>query len=128
MLAPDEYFYSQFRYDQWKAIRDSDSYSLDHTNHHLEELLKDKKFGTVGAVACDSIGNIAGATSTGGMTNKNMDVLGIVPLLEVEPMPTIKPVQLVVRVMAKCLSDPLPLTMLVASWNIKALVYKLLWK
>ena len=71
VLAPDEYFYSQFRYDQWKAIRDSDSYSLDHTNHHLEELLKDKKFGTVGAVACDSFGNIAGATSTGSGTYAN---------------------------------------------------------
>ncbi len=35
-LEPDEYFFSQFRYDQWKAIRDSDNYSLDHTHHHLE--------------------------------------------------------------------------------------------
>ena len=35
-LEPDEYFFSQFRYDQWKAIRDSDTYSLDHTHHHLE--------------------------------------------------------------------------------------------
>src|ERR1700760_4278588 len=55
-LEPDEYFFSQFRYDQWKAIRDSDAYSLDHTHHHLDELMKDKKdkkFGTVGAVACD---------------------------------------------------------------------------
>ncbi|MBU3744986.1 MAG: isoaspartyl peptidase/L-asparaginase, partial [Sediminibacterium sp.] len=26
-LEPDEYFFSQFRYDQWKAIRDSDRYS-----------------------------------------------------------------------------------------------------
>ena len=81
VLAPDEYFYSQFRYDQWKAIRDSDSYSLDHTNHHLEELLKDKKFGTVGAVACDSNGNIAGATSTGGMTNKKYGRIGDSPII-----------------------------------------------
>jgi beta-aspartyl-peptidase (threonine type) len=69
-LELDEYFFSPFRYEQWKAIRDSDNYSLDHTNHHLEELLRDKKFGTVGAVACDADGNIAAATSTGGMTNK----------------------------------------------------------
>ncbi len=52
-LEPDEYFFSQFRYDQWKAIRDSDNYSLDHTHQRLEELMRDKKFGTVGAVACD---------------------------------------------------------------------------
>ena len=64
-LEPDEYFFSQFRYDQWKEIRDSDNYSLDHTHKGVEELMKDKKFGTVGAVACDQHGNIAGATSTG---------------------------------------------------------------
>ena len=28
---PDDYFFSQFRYDQWKQMRDSDNYSLDHT-------------------------------------------------------------------------------------------------
>ncbi|RYF84900.1 MAG: beta-aspartyl-peptidase, partial [Chitinophagaceae bacterium] len=31
-LEPDEFFFSQFRYDQWKAIRDSDNYALDHTH------------------------------------------------------------------------------------------------
>ena len=80
-LEPDEFFFSQFRYDQWKAIRDSDNYSLDHTNHHLEELLKDKKFGTVGAVACDINGNIAAATSTGGMTNKKYGRIGDSPMI-----------------------------------------------
>ena len=80
-LEPDEYFFSQFRYDQWKAIRDSDNYSLDHTNHQLEELMRDKKFGTVGAVACDIHGNIAGATSTGGMTNKKYGRIGDSPLI-----------------------------------------------
>jgi beta-aspartyl-peptidase (threonine type) len=80
-LEPDEYFYSQFRYDQWKAIRDSDNYSLDHTHHHLEELLRDKKFGTVGAVACDINGNVAAATSTGGMTNKKYGRIGDSPLI-----------------------------------------------
>ena len=80
-LEPDEYFYSQFRYDQWKAIRDSDSYSLDHTNHHLDELMRDKKFGTVGAVACDQNGNLAAATSTGGMTNKKYGRIGDSPVI-----------------------------------------------
>lgn len=47
-------------------MRDSDNYSLDHTHQDLEELMKEKKFGTVGAVACDGYGNIAAATSTGG--------------------------------------------------------------
>lgn len=80
-LEPDEYFFSQFRYDQWKAIRDSDNYSLDHTHQQLEELMRDKKFGTVGAVACDQDGNIAAATSTGGMTNKKYGRIGDSPLI-----------------------------------------------
>lgn len=80
-LEPDEYFFSQFRYDQWKAIRDSDNYSLDHTHQQLEELMRDRKFGTVGAVACDMNGNIAAATSTGGMTNKKYGRIGDSPLI-----------------------------------------------
>ena len=80
-LEPDEYFFSQFRYDQWKAIRDSDNYSLDHTHQQLEELMRDKKFGTVGAVACDQGGNIAAATSTGGMTNKKYGRIGDSPII-----------------------------------------------
>lgn len=80
-LEPDEYFFSQFRYEQWKAIRDSDNYSLDHTHQELEELMRDKKFGTVGAVACDKKGNIAAATSTGGMTNKKYGRIGDSPMI-----------------------------------------------
>jgi beta-aspartyl-peptidase (threonine type) len=80
-LMPDEYFYSQFRYDQWKEIRDSDNYSLDHTHQDLDELMKDKKFGTVGAVALDQFGNIAAATSTGGMTNKKYGRIGDSPVI-----------------------------------------------
>ena len=80
-LEPDEYFFSQFRYDQWKELRDSDNYSLDHTHRGVEELMKDKKFGTVGAVACDMEGNIAAATSTGGMTNKKYGRIGDSPLI-----------------------------------------------
>jgi len=80
-LEPDDYFFSQFRYDQWKEIRDSDNYSLDHTNQALDELMKDKKFGTVGAVACDNQGNLAAATSTGGMTNKKYGRIGDSPII-----------------------------------------------
>jgi L-asparaginase / beta-aspartyl-peptidase len=80
-LEPDEFFFSQFRYDQWKALRDSDNYSLDHTHQGLEELMKDKKFGTVGAAACDANGNIAAGTSTGGMTNKKYGRIGDSPII-----------------------------------------------
>ena len=80
-LEPDEYFYSQFRYDQWKALKDSDSYSLDHATEPVGNLMKDKKFGTVGAVACDKFGNIAAGTSTGGMTNKKYGRIGDTPMI-----------------------------------------------
>lgn len=80
-LEPDEYFFSQFRYDQWKAVMDSDNYTLDHSHERLEELMKDKKFGTVGAAACDQQGNIAAATSTGGMTNKRYGRIGDTPII-----------------------------------------------
>jgi len=80
-MEPDEYFFSQFRYDQWKAMRDGDSYALDHSNAKVEALMKDKKFGTVGAVACDKNGHIAAATSTGGMTNKKYGRIGDSPVI-----------------------------------------------
>ncbi|MFT3981678.1 MAG: isoaspartyl peptidase/L-asparaginase [Ferruginibacter sp.] len=80
-LQGDDYFFSQFRYDQWKAMRDNDSYSLDHSQQNVEQLMKDKKFGTVGAVACDAEGNIAAATSTGGMTNKKYGRIGDSPVI-----------------------------------------------
>jgi L-asparaginase / beta-aspartyl-peptidase len=79
-LEPDEYFFSQFRYDQWTAVRDSDNYTLDHKLYKEDEL-KEKKFGTVGAVACDRNGNVAAATSTGGMTNKKYGRIGDSPLI-----------------------------------------------
>ena len=80
-LESDEYFYSQLRYDQWRDIRDSDSYMLDHKSDKLIGAVKERKFGTVGAVAYDKLGNIAAATSTGGMTNKQYGRIGDSPLI-----------------------------------------------
>ena len=80
-LEDDAYFFSQFRHDQWLQIRDSETYSLDHNHQNADIIIKDKKFGTVGAVACDIHGNIAAATSTGGMTNKNFGRIGDSPLI-----------------------------------------------
>ncbi|HRD57736.1 MAG TPA: isoaspartyl peptidase/L-asparaginase [Ferruginibacter sp.] len=80
-MAGDDYFFSEFRYNQWKAMRDNDGYALDHSQQGVEQLMKDKKFGTVGAVACDAFGNIAAATSTGGMTNKKYGRIGDSPVI-----------------------------------------------
>ena len=69
------YFYDEFRHKQWLEIKDTDSFQLDHATK------KDSKFGTVGAVACDQDGNIAAATSTGGMTNKKWGRVGDSPMI-----------------------------------------------
>jgi beta-aspartyl-peptidase (threonine type) len=74
-LQEEDYFFSQFRYDQWQLVKNESSAALDH-NIQLE-----KKFGTVGAVACDANGNVAAATSTGGMTNKNFNRIGDTPVI-----------------------------------------------
>lgn len=77
--APDAYFFNKYRYDQWVEIRDSDFYQLDHKEDNLKTY--DKKFGTVGAVAIDMDGNLAAATSTGGMTNKRFGRIGDSPII-----------------------------------------------
>jgi len=74
-LIDDSYFYDEFRHKQWLEIKDTDSFQLDHAKK------KDSKFGTVGAVACDQDGNIAAATSTGGMTNKKWGRVGDSPMV-----------------------------------------------
>jgi beta-aspartyl-peptidase (threonine type) len=74
-LEDPSYFYDELRHKQWLAIKDTDSFQLDHATK------KDSKFGTVGAVACDKEGNIAAATSTGGMTNKKWGRVGDSPMI-----------------------------------------------
>ncbi|WP_405573787.1 isoaspartyl peptidase/L-asparaginase family protein [Winogradskyella sp. Asnod2-B02-A] len=74
-LEDASYFYDEFRHNQWLEIKDTDSFQLDHSTK------KDSKFGTVGAVACDQDGNIAAATSTGGMTNKKWGRVGDSPMI-----------------------------------------------
>ena len=66
----ESYFFNKLRYDQWQSIKDSDHFQLDHSINNP------KKFGTVGAVALDQHGNLAAATSTGGMTNKKFGRIG----------------------------------------------------
>ncbi|MBC7382206.1 MAG: isoaspartyl peptidase/L-asparaginase [Bacteroidia bacterium] len=71
--AGPEYFYTQERFNQWQEVKETDSYQLDHTDKKENS---EKKFGTVGCVALDQYGNLAAATSTGGMTNKRFGRVG----------------------------------------------------
>lgn len=68
----EAYFFDEFRHNQWKKAVEEDVIQLDHS---------DKKFGTVGAVALDVHGNLAAATSTGGMTNKRWGRAGDSPIV-----------------------------------------------
>ena len=72
-LEDDQYFFDDFRYQQWLRTKGTDQVQLDHSDG-------EHKFGTVGAVALDMHGNLAGATSTGGMTNKRWQRIGDSPI------------------------------------------------
>jgi beta-aspartyl-peptidase (threonine type) len=91
----DKYFYTEFRYRQLLKAREAGRIQLDHTasepaliekeierDENLKSEIKNvKSLGTVGAVARDSQGNLAAATSTGGMTNKKFGRVGDTPLV-----------------------------------------------
>jgi beta-aspartyl-peptidase (threonine type) len=100
----DAYFFTQHRYDQLLKAREEGVVELDHTAEEAEQILdsefqipdsksEDEKSeirnlksgisskGTVGAVACDSNGRLAAATSTGGMTNKKFGRIGDTALI-----------------------------------------------
>ncbi|SKC75199.1 isoaspartyl peptidase/L-asparaginase family protein [Ohtaekwangia koreensis] len=72
------YFFDSLRYNQWIKAKEADT---DHAAHLIDPYIKDKKFGTVGAVALDQYGNIAAGTSTGGMTNKKYGRVGDAPII-----------------------------------------------
>lgn len=72
---PESYFYDELRYRQWQQVKGTTQVRLDHSGPD------DSKFGTVGAVACDVNGNLAAATSTGGMTNKRWGRIGDSPVI-----------------------------------------------
>jgi beta-aspartyl-peptidase (threonine type) len=72
----DEYFFTDYRWQQLqtaKASANPETYLLSET--------PDRWFSTVGAVAVDSAGNLAAATSTGGMTNKRWGRVGDSPII-----------------------------------------------
>lgn len=71
-LVNTDYFFDDLRFLQFQEAKQEDSIRLDHS---------ERKFGTVGAVACDIHGNLAAATSTGGMTNKKFGRVGDTPII-----------------------------------------------
>src|SRR5436190_11760635 len=84
----DEYFFTEHRWLQLQDAIAAGRVQLDHAAVEAEtrrvasvpEPAK-KALGTVGAVACDSQGRLAAATSTGGMTNKKFGRVGDTALI-----------------------------------------------
>jgi len=86
----DEYFFTEHRWLQLQHARAEGVVQLDHTADELEIIEESEPVaasaasrpkGTVGAVACDAKGQLAAATSTGGMTNKKFGRVGDTPLV-----------------------------------------------
>ncbi|ETZ19905.1 isoaspartyl peptidase/L-asparaginase family protein [Pedobacter sp. V48] len=85
-IVDPKYFYTKERWDglQQAIKEDSVKAVLDHGNKKsmkLGTINRDYKFGTVGAVALDKMGNLAAGTSTGGMTNKKYGRVGDSPII-----------------------------------------------
>jgi len=72
-IVDPSYFYTERR---WKSLQDAIA-----AEQKSEAMTPEMKHGTVGAVALDQFGNIAAATSTGGMTNKRYNRFGDVPVI-----------------------------------------------
>jgi beta-aspartyl-peptidase (threonine type) len=87
-IVDPSYFFTQHRWDQLQKAKEKDKIELDHDGkakssavNPFEMWQTDLKFGTVGAVALDSKGNLAAGTSTGGLTNKLYGRVGDSPII-----------------------------------------------
>lgn len=74
-LVPGSYFYTERRWQQLEQARRGDRTAAAAADMDIGY------FGTVGAVARDREGNLAAATSTGGMTNKRWGRVGDSPII-----------------------------------------------
>ena len=77
--VPEDYFYTIDRVEQLRQARLKHKIMLDHDD--TEEDTEDQKYGTIGAIARDPEGNLAAATSTGGIVNKRMGRVGDSPII-----------------------------------------------
>ncbi|WP_279029654.1 isoaspartyl peptidase/L-asparaginase family protein [Gibbsiella quercinecans] len=83
-MVDADFFFTQARFEQLhQAQAEQGRVLLDHDSRTLNNAPIDpnNKFGTVGAVALDALGNLAAATSTGGMTNKQPGRIGDTPIV-----------------------------------------------
>ncbi len=74
-FMPAEYFKTEFRQEQWRRRKESQA------GYNAAALDKARWYSTVGAVALDRGGQLAAATSTGGLTMKRWGRIGDSPLI-----------------------------------------------
>ncbi len=72
---PNSYFITERRLNSVRRAKQNDNLSFEDT------FINDSKYGTVGCVAIDKMGNISSGTSTGGTTNKKWGRIGDVPII-----------------------------------------------
>lgn len=77
--VPENYFYTPDRVEQLRQARLRHKVMLDHDDSEADS--EDQKYGTIGAIARDPHGNLAAATSTGGIVNKRMGRVGDSPVV-----------------------------------------------
>ncbi|MEN8712326.1 MAG: isoaspartyl peptidase/L-asparaginase family protein [Arenicellales bacterium] len=77
--VPEDYFFTPDRVEQLRQARLHHKIMLDHDDS--EEDTEDQKYGTIGAIARDQQGNLAAATSTGGVVNKREGRVGDSPII-----------------------------------------------
>jgi beta-aspartyl-peptidase (threonine type) len=93
-LKDNAYFFTEHRWKQLEDAIAAGRVQLDHAHGSSDVATQaetrplgsvtrgqETSLGTVGAVACDAIGNLAAATSTGGMTNKKFGRVGDTPII-----------------------------------------------
>ncbi|NEU10050.1 isoaspartyl peptidase/L-asparaginase [Flavihumibacter sp. R14] len=85
-IVDPKYFWTKDRWESLQKVKRQDSIKAMEGAGEKKSLKlgtenRDSKFGTVGAVALDKQGNLAAATSTGGMTNKKYGRVGDAPLI-----------------------------------------------
>jgi L-asparaginase / beta-aspartyl-peptidase len=80
-IVNPKYFRTESRWKGLQKVKEEDAKKDTGKHAMIDALTVDKKFGTVGAVALDMNGNLAAATSTGGMTNKKFGRVGDAPII-----------------------------------------------
>ncbi len=79
-IVDPKYFHTKRRWFQLQVVKEKET-ETETTRAILDHDGDNSKHGTVGAVALDKNGNLAAATSSGGMTNKRYNRIGDTPMI-----------------------------------------------